>query len=168
MKSQKEVLDNYKNLHKMWNGKRWKLEYVIIIENEGDGRILENTLDDTYAVFKFDKNEKLIRSNLWVSSFDWEGKHYSYTREDVDFYYDELVESNGKFRFDRFEWKYPYLTEIFCDENGAKLFEYKLVVEEVMDYVEKNRTTTFEIEPSEGMSEVEKIQFLNKIITERW
>ena len=116
---EKEVLNHYKNVHKMWNGKKWKLVYTVLCDGE-KSHIIDNVLDDTYAVFRFDTDEKLTRYGLYKNSCEWEGEHYSYTREEEEMCYDELHKKPYKFWFD---WTYPYLTEILRDENGVKIME---------------------------------------------
>lgn len=118
----KEMLNHYKSVHKMWNGKKWKLKYTILGEGE-KSHIMHRAIDNTYAIFRFDKDEKLRRFFLWENTYELNGEHYSYTREEEEFCYDNFVESNGKIRFDWFEWSYPYLTEILRDENGVKIME---------------------------------------------
>lgn len=116
---EKEVLNHYKNVHKVWNGKKWKLVYTVLCDGE-KSHIMHRVIDNTYALFRFDKDEKLRRFSLWENSYELEGKHYSYTREEEEFCYDEPHKKLYKFWF---EWSYPYLTEIFRDENGVKLME---------------------------------------------
>ena len=106
----------------MWNGKKWKLKYNILGEGE-KSHTMYRVLDNTYTLFRFDKDEKLRRFLLWENSYESEGKHYSYTQEEEEFCYDYFVESDRKIRFDDFEWSYPYLTEILRDENGVKFME---------------------------------------------
>lgn len=125
----KEILNHYKNVHKIWNGKKWKFVYTALCDGE-KSHIIDKVPDDTYTVFRFDTDEKLTRFSLWENSYDLDGKHYSYTREEEEFCYDDFVESGGKIRFDDFEWSYPYLTEIFRDENGVKIME---VQRQIMD-----------------------------------
>ena len=115
----KEILNRYKNVHKIWNGKKWKLVYTVICDGE-KSHTIDKVLDDTYTVFRFDKNEKLTRYLLYKNSCEWEGKHYSYTREEEEFCYDEPHKKPYKFWFD---WSYPYLTEIIRDENDVKIME---------------------------------------------
>lgn len=120
---EKEVLNHYKNVHKMWNGKKWKLVYTALYDGEKShikSHIIDKVLDDTYAVFRFDTDEKLTRFSLWENSYESEGRNYSYIREENEFCYDELHKKSYKFWF---EWSYPYLTEILRDENGVKLME---------------------------------------------
>ena len=108
----------------MWNGKKWKLKYTIFGDGE-KSHTMYRVLDNTYAVFRFDKDEKLRRFSLWENSYELNSKHYSYVREEEEFCYDNFVESGGKIRFDDFEWSYPYLTEILRDESGVKIMETK-------------------------------------------
>lgn len=108
----------------MWNGKKWKLEYTILGDGE-KSHTMHRVIDNTCAIFRFDKDEKLRRFSLWENSCELDGRHYSYTREEEEFCYDDFVESGGKIRFDWFEWSYPYLTEILRDENGVKIIETK-------------------------------------------
>lgn len=115
----KEILNHYKNVHKMWNGKKWKLVYTVICNGE-KSHTLDKVPDDAYAVFRFDIDEKLTRFSLWENSYELEGEHYSYTREDEEMCYDELYKKPYNFWFD---WSYPYLTEIIRDENGVKIME---------------------------------------------
>jgi hypothetical protein len=118
-----EILNHYKNVHKMWNGKKWKLVYTALYDGEKShikSHIIDKVLDDTYAVFRFDIAEKLRRFSLWENSYEMEGKHYSYTREEEEFCYDGPHKKPYKFWFD---WSYPYLTEILRDENGVKIME---------------------------------------------
>ena len=103
----------------MWNGKKWKWVYTVLCDGE-KSHIINKALDDTYAVFRFDADEKLTRFSLWENSYELEGKHYSYTREEEEFCYDEPRKKPYKFWFD---WTYPYLTEIFRDENDVKIME---------------------------------------------
>ena len=116
---EKEVLNHYKNVHKMWNGKKWKLVYTVLCDGE-KSHTMHRVIDNTYTVFRFDIDEKLTRFSLWENSYELEGRHYSYTREENEFCYDELHKKPYKFWF---EWAYPYLTEILRDENGVKLME---------------------------------------------
>ena len=115
----KEILNRYKNVHKIWNGKKWKLVYTVLCDGE-KSHIIDKVLDDTYAVFRFDTDEKLTRYGLYKNSCEWEGEHYSYTREEEEMCYDELHKKPYKFWFD---WSYPYLTEILRDENDVKIME---------------------------------------------
>ena len=115
----KNVLLCFKNVHKMWNGKKWKLVYTVLCDGE-KSHIIDKVPDDTYAVFRFDTDEKLTRYGLYKNSCEWEGEHYSYTREEEEFCYDKPRKKPYKFWFD---WTYPYLTEIFRDENGVKIME---------------------------------------------
>ena len=115
----KNVLLCFKNVHKMWNGKKWKLVYTVLCDGE-KSHIIDKVLDDTYAVFRFDTDEKLTRYGLYKNSCEWEGEHYSYTREEEEFCYDKPRKKPYKFWFD---WYYPYLTEIFRDENDVKIME---------------------------------------------
>lgn len=119
---EKEILNHYKNVHKMWNGKKWKLVYTVIYDGE-KSHTMYRVLDNTYTLFRFDKDEKLTRFSLWENSYESEGRHYSYTREEKEMCYDDdFYKTTYKFSF---EWSYPYLTEIFKDENGVKIIESK-------------------------------------------
>ena len=60
----KEILNRYKNVHKIWNGKKWKLVYTVLCDGE-KSHIIDKVLDDTYAVFRFDTDEKLTRYGLY-------------------------------------------------------------------------------------------------------
>ena len=115
----KEILNRYKNVHKVWNGKKWKLVYTALCDGE-KSHTIDNVLDDTYTLFRFDKDENLIRYVLYKNSCEWEGEHYSYVREVEEMCYDELHKKPYKFWFD---WSYPYLTEILRDENDVKIME---------------------------------------------
>jgi hypothetical protein len=119
----KEILNRYKNVHKIWNGKKWKWVYTVLCDGEKShikSHVIDKVLDDTYTVFRFDTDEKLTRFSLWENSYELEGEHYSYTREEEEMCYDELHKKPYKFWFD---WYYPYLTEILRDENGVKIME---------------------------------------------
>ena len=117
----KEILKHYKSVHKMWNGKKWKLEYTILSDGK-KSHTIDKVLDDTYTVFRFDKDEKLTRYFLYKNSCEVDGEHYSYVREEEEMCYDELHKKPYKFWF---EWSYPYLTEILRDENDVKIMETK-------------------------------------------
>lgn len=118
----KEMLNHYKGVHKMWNGKKWKLVYTVLCDGE-KSHTMHRVIGNTYAIFRFDKDDKLRRFSLWENSCELEGNRYSYTQEEEEFCYDNFVESDGKIRFDWFDWSYPYLTEILRDENGVKIME---------------------------------------------
>lgn len=115
----KKILNRYKNVHKVWNGKKWKFVYTVLCDGE-KSHTIDKVLNDTYTVFRFDTDEKLTRYGLYKNSCEWEGEHYSYTREENEFCYDELLKKPYKFWFD---WSYPYLSEIIRDENDVKIME---------------------------------------------